>query len=328
MKKLLGLTGLLFSCLCNGQEGFIYSVGGKIHVNELNVSLTHEHIISNFGGEPAFTGVYDTALLFNQVIPYLRKIRALGVHTVFDCTAAYFGRNVGLLKRLSDSTGINIITNTGIYGAAGDKYIPAFALTATAAQMAADWIAEFENGIDQTGIRPGFIKLAFDEGKPSVIDMKLFEAGIITHQKTGLTLLVHTGKNGEAAQEQLRLLAENKISPEAWIWAHADKMNDLSVLAEAAIQGAWISFDGLAISTIGEYVERIEFFRAKKLLHKVLLSHDGNSFPRGGAIRTYEALFTKLVPALIEKGFLQDEIDQLLIRNPREAFRIRTRNRG
>ena len=54
-------------------------------------------------------------------------------------------------------------------------------------EIASKWIDEFEDGIKSSGIKPGFIKLAFDDGVPSSIDLKLFEAGVITHQHTGLT---------------------------------------------------------------------------------------------------------------------------------------------
>lgn len=325
MRKLIVLIFLLCSCFVYAQESFIYTVKGKINSNDLNTGLTHEHIMSNFGAAPNVTGVYDSTALFKQVIPYLKKIKALGVYTIFDCTAAYFGRNVSLLKMLADSTGLHIITNTGFYGAAKDKYIPEFAFTATAQQIAATWIDEFENGIDNTGIKPGFIKLAFDDGEPSAIDCKLFEAGIITHLKTGLTIQVHTGNNVLAANEQLRLLKAKGVSADAWVWVHANKVDDLNVLIDAALKGAWISLDGITASNTDGYIKKLQTFKDKKLLHKVLLSHDGNSFPRGGAIRKYEDLFTKLVPELLKNSFLKEEINQLVILNPKAAFEIRVR---
>ena len=325
MSKLFILILLHCACLVHGQSGVIYTVKGKIDSKYLNAALTHEHLMSNFGDEAASIAVYDSVALFKQVIPYLKKIRDLGIHSIFDCTAAYFGRNVSLLNRLADSTGLHIITNTGFYGAANDKYIPAFAFTATANQIANTWINEFENGIDDTGIKPGFIKLAFDDGVPSAIDCKLFEAGIITHLKTGLTIQVHTGNNVVAANEQLRLLNTRKVSAAAWIWAHANKADDVNVLVDAASKGAWISLDGITALNTGEYIKKLQTFKDKKLLHKVLLSHDGNSFPRGGAIRKYEDVVTKLIPELLKNGFLKEEIDQLVIHNPQAAFEIRVR---
>ncbi len=320
------LVFLVFvSCRVCGQDGFIYTVNGKTSVQNLNLTLTHEHIMSNFGSPPSADSKYDSVALFKQVVPYLSKIKALGVSSIFDCTAAYFGRNVSMLKLLSRVSGIQIITNTGFYGAHNDYYVPDFVKDASVEEIAAIWIAEFNNGIEQTGIKPGFIKLAFDTGIPSEIDIKLFEAGVQTHLQTGLTMVVHTGNNLEAAKEQLKLLKDKKVSGSAWVWAHANQVKDRELLQNAALRGGWISLDGVKVSNVQEYVEMIEFFRSKKLLHKVLLSHDGNSFPRGGAIREYEAIFSALIPELKKRGFAYTEINQLMIKNPQEAFAIKVR---
>lgn len=303
----------------------INTVNGSVFSKEMKLSLTHEHIMSNFGAEISKTGDYDEAALFTQVVPYLIRLKSMGVQTIFDCTANYFGRRADLLQKISDSTGIQIVTNTGIYGAAKDRYVPEFAFTSTSEELANNWIQEFENGIDGTDIKPGFVKLAFDEGSPSEIDLKLFKAGILTHLATGLTLAVHTSNNPEAAAAQMKLLAESGVGNDAWVWGHANFITEMEVLLAAAEKGAWISLDGVNSSNTIEYLEKLSLFKSKNLLHKVLLSHDGNGYPRGGAIRQFDAIFTALIPAMLDNGFTQSEIDQILIENPKKAFEIRVR---
>lgn len=309
----------------SGKGRFINTVNGKINMERLNFSLTHEHIMSNFGAKQSYFANYDTVALYNQVVPYLNKVKSQGVATIFDCTAAYFGRDVKRLKAIADATGIQIVTNTGFYGAANDQYVPELAYRLPEKEIAQIWIKEFRNGIDQTKIKPGFIKLGFDDGEPSAIDVKLFKAGILTHLKTGLTIVVHTGNNPKAATKQLELLEEKKVSPNAWVWAHANNVQDLELLINAASKGAWISLDGVKESNIAEYVSKIEMFKSKKLLHKVLLSHDGNSFPRGGKIRQYDVIQTILIPRLNALGYTKEEINQLMVRNPQQAFMTRVR---
>lgn len=320
---------LLASCqLRQVQENFttkefIPTVNGKIDHQELGMTLSHEHIMSNFGGEANYDPNYDRTKLLNQVIPYLRKIRGLGIVTIFDCTTAYFGRDVGLLRELADSTGIQIITNTGFYGAAKDRYVPSLAFEKSIKEIADIWISEFEQGIDQTGIKPGFIKLAFDDGSPSAIDLKLFEAGILMHIATGLTIAVHTGDNPVAAQKQMDLLAKYEVSLDSWIWVHAHKIEDDKILLDAARKGAWISLDGFKSENVEAYIARLKLFKNHNLLDKILLSHDGNSFPRGKTIRPYEAISTVLLDKLSVNGFTPDEIRLLLERNPWKAFAIK-----
>ena len=298
----------------------VNTVSGKINPSQLGLTLTHEHIMSNFGKSITDSDKYDTSSLLAQVIPYLKYLKTLGVESIVDCTANYFGRRTDLLKTISDSTGIRIITNTGIYGAANDKYIPSFAFDETAEYLSKVWIDEFENGIDNTPIKPGFVKLAFDDGTPSDIDTKLFKAGILTHLATGLTLAVHTGGNIEAVELQTKLLTEHKVHPSAWIWVHANTVTDDHVLLAIAKKGAWISLDGVNMSNTKEYIDRILLFKEHNLLHKLLLSHDGNAFPAGGPIRKFEAILVHLIPELLQSGLDDNDIDQLLVVNPREAF--------
>ena len=324
----INLAALLSTCQDSKVLNQINTVQGPINVSELGLSLTHEHIMSNYGKELSQASDYDSIKLLNQVIPYLKKLKSLGVNSIFDCTTEYFGRRIDLLKMISDSTEIQIITNTGFYGAANDRYIPEFAYKASAKSISEIWIDEFENGIQGTEIRPGFIKLAFDDGKPpSDIDKKLFEAGILTHISTGLTLAVHTGKNSEALRLQIQLLRDYDVHPSAWIWTHANKVSDDKILIDLAAKGAWISLDGVNESNSYEYMKRIKLFKQNDLLHKILLSHDGNGFPSGGKIRDFEAIFESLIPEMLTNGFTNDNIHQILVRNPQEAFQIRRRKK-
>ncbi|WP_339705117.1 hypothetical protein [uncultured Kriegella sp.] len=320
---LINLILLLIACQENQNRGQINTVKGSIDSSGLGLTLTHEHIMSNYGKAITATSTYDSLKLFEQVIPYVKRLKALGVQSIFDCTTAYFGRRSDLLEIISDATGVQIITNTGFYGAANDRYIPEFAYTATAKSISEIWIDEFENGIDGTHIKPGFIKMAFDDGKPpSAIDQKLFEAGMLTHLSTGLTMAVHTGNNREALNLQIDLLNAHNIDPSAWIWTHANKVEDDTILIDLAAKGAWISLDGVKASNTKEYLKRLKLFKQKKLLHKVLLSHDGNGFPSGGAIRDFNAIFENLIPEMLENGFTEDDINQILVENPKEAFRV------
>lgn len=323
---LLVFMTLLSMCTGDTSSNQIHTTLGPIDASELGMSLTHEHIMSNFGKEINEASSYDSIKLFNQVIPYLKELKSLGVNAIFDCTTAYFGRRVDLLQKISEATEIQIVTNTGFYGAANDRYIPAFAYELSADAISKIWIDEFENGIDGTEIKPGFIKLAFDNGVPlSDIDKKLFEAGILTHLATGLTLAVHTSKNTEAAKFQIECLKKYDIHPSAWIWTHANKVKDNDVLIDFAIEGAWISLDGVKEENTEEYIERLRVFKEKGLLNKILLSHDGNGFPSGGEIRQFDALFKVLIPELLKNGFSKEDIQQILVSNPRDAFSIRIR---
>lgn len=321
----VSLIAVFQACSSSEKDNSINTVNGSVTADKLGFKLTHEHIMSNFGKDISETSEYDEAALLKQVIPYLKKIQSLGVDTIFDCTTAYFGRRVDLLQTIADSTGLQIVTNTGFYGAADDRYIPQIAYNSAPEDISEIWVDEFENGIDGTDIKPGFIKLAFDNGIPSEIDKKLFEAGIMTHLETGLTLAVHTGNNPEAVDIQLNLLQQYGVSPEAWIWTHAHTSSDLNLLIETAKKGAWISLDRVNSSNLQHTIDWLQRFKSENLPHKILLSHDGNGFPGGGEIRPFEAVMNDLIPALRANDFTDEEIDQLFVQNPKDAFSINIR---
>jgi phosphotriesterase-related protein len=229
---------------------------------------------------------------------------------------------------LSDKSGINILTNTGFYGAVQDKYIPEFAFQIDADSLAKIWIREFEHGIEGTGIRPGFIKISVDDTAPlSDIDEKIVRAAIITHRHTGLTIVSHTGPDGPAFA-QLKLLEETSVSPMAWVWTHAQEGTP-EAHVRAAKQGAWISIDNVNQEELDITVNFINNLKSAALLNRLLISHDAGWFdpdqPGGGDFRGYTDIFTHLLPALKENGFSQTDIDQLLIVNPKKAFKIGVR---
>ncbi|RYZ95748.1 MAG: phosphotriesterase, partial [Sphingobacteriaceae bacterium] len=207
------------------KTGFVMTVTGKINPAEMGATLCHEHIITDFtGAEKVKQAQYDNVLAFAAMLPRLRALKQSGVTTMVECTPAYIGRNVKLLKELSVATGLNIITNTGYYAAAGQKYLPAHAYTETDSQLAARWLKEWRNGIDGTDIRPGFIKLGVDEGPLNAVQIKLLKAAANTHLKSGLKIAIHTG-NDSAAVEYTQLMIKEGVSPSALIWVHAQNDN-------------------------------------------------------------------------------------------------------
>lgn len=224
--------------------------------------------------------------------------------------------------------GLNIITNTGYYGAVEERFLPKHAYTETAEQLAARWIDEFNNGIEGTGIRPGFIKTSVDKAPLTNTQRKIIDSAALTHLATGLTLAVHTG-NGDAAREQLSILAARGVSPAARIWVHAQNETDKAYHVEAARKQSWVSFDGINPETIQENVERLQNMKTEKLLHRVLVSQDSGWYnvgePNGGNYKDYNCIFTTFIPALKATGFTQHELDMLFITNPSKAFTINVR---
>ena len=333
------LAGMMLACSTpepTSYKGKILTVTGAIEPEEMGIALTHEHLLVDFIGADS-TGYHrwnrDTVAAV--VIPFLEELSSHGVQAFMECTPAYLGRDPLLMKMISEQTGIYILTNTGYYGARNNVFVPDEMFELTPQELASVWIDEFKNGIEGTGIRPGFIKIGVDaDDTLSGEHRLLIEAAALTHQETGLVIASHTGPEAPAFA-QLDVLESKGISPSAFIWVHAQRGTQDGII-EAARRGAWISLDNINAArdknpgsnySTQWYVERLMAMKEAGLLGKVLVSHDAGWYrpgePGGGNFRGFTDLFTSLLPALESAGFNEQEIRQLLVENPSEAFAIR-----
>lgn len=319
---MMGSTGALAS----PKRRQVMTVSGMIDVSSMRLTLVHEHILVDFiGAEEVNPPRWDREQVMEKVLPFLEEARNAGCQTFVDCTPNYLGRDVGLLKQLSEKTGLSIITNTGYYGGSNHKFLPAHAFTETAEQLSKRWILEWQKGIDGTPVKPGFIKTSVNPEHLSDVSLKLIQAAALTHLKTGLTIASHTGP-AIPAFEQIEVLKSNKINPAAFIWVHAQSEEDPQQYVKAAREGAWVSLDGLRNTNVSDYLSKLLLLKREKCLHRVLISHDAGWYdpekPDGGEFVPYTALFRQMIPAMEQEGFNETEILQLIQGNPANAFTI------
>jgi phosphotriesterase-related protein len=308
------------------------TVTGWLTPGQMGNTLPHEHIIVDFIGarQAAYASPYryNRDSVFAKALPHLLKLKQFGCKTFVDCTPNYIGRDVLVLRQLSEATGLNIITNTGYYGASGEKYYPDHMDNETAEQLSDRWTKEFHNGIDTTRIRPGFMKLGSDRGPLTDKQKKAVHAAALTHLKTGMTIAIHTG-DGAAAKEELEIITSHGVAPDAFIWVHAQNEDDSTMFVDLARQGAWIELDGLHEDSCDRYLRLLRYLKANRLLGKVLLSHDAGWYhvgePGGGQFNDFNFMFEQFVPRLRQSGFTDGEIDTLVRVNPMNAFTIRIR---
>lgn len=332
-----GLAAAASGCASNDGmtlAGKIMTVTGAVSPTELGVTLPHEHVIVDFiGAAQVSRGRYVAEDAFATALPFLRRFRELGGRTMVDCTPAYIGRDARLLRFLSEAAGVQIVSNTGYYGAVGNKFLPPHAHTESAGQLADRWVAEWRHGIEDTGVRPGFIKLGVESGALPPLHEKLLRAGSLAHLRTGLPIAVHTG-DGAAALDQLRVLREMRVDPSAWIWVHAQNDPGPAQL-EIARAGGWISLDGISQRNGDQYLRAVQTLKQNDLLGRVLLSSDDGwsieGQPRGENLKLFDngnavpyvAVLTQFVPLLRANNFSTAEVRQLLVVNPARAFRLR-----
>ncbi len=313
---------------------YLMTVKGKISADQMGMTLIHEHVFLDWSGADSINPKnWDNEGAFKIILPYLREMKAQGVQTFLECTPNYIGRNPLLIKRLADSTGLQILTNTGYYGARRNAHLPKHAYTETAQQLAKRWIQEWKNGLDGTAIRPGFIKIGV-EVPLSPLHEKLVRAAAITHKKTGLTIVAHTGPEAGAYRE-LEILAQEGVAPEALVWTHAQG-GTREAHVDIARRGAWVSLDGMGwidpadqnsdSTALKDYIGMLKNLKDNNLLHRTLIAHDAGWYTHGAkdalVYKPYTPIFQLVIPELRKVGFNDADLRQLLIENPKKAYAI------
>ncbi len=302
------------------RRGFLGAMAAPLlRAGPLPSILVHEHVLVDFiGASKVARERYDAEEVVRVVKPYLNEIKQLGCRRLHECTPNYLGRDPKLLERLSDECGIDIWTNTGLYGAGKDfQFLPDFVRTETPEQLAIRWVREARKGVD--GVKPRFIKIGVSGASPlHELDLKLITAAAITSLETDFAIASHTG-NGAAALAQLEALAGRNVKPSKFVWVHAQSEKDHSIHEQAARAGAWLEFDGIGPKSAGWHQECLVFMSQKGLLDRALISQDAGWYhvgePGGGEFRPYSYLYTRFVAGLDEKW-----IRQLLWDNPVRAF--------
>ncbi len=301
----------------------IHTVTGLINPEELGLTLMHEHILWAWVDE--VREQFTREKVIEMMLPFLLEIKDYGVKTIVEPTTDGAGRDVELLKDISEKSGIQIISNCGVWDGLDyeSMYVPKVLFAMSLDEIAQKWIAEFENGMDGSNIKPGFIKLAYgDHGYLTAFHEKVLHAAIKTSLKTGLTIQAHLCSSA-SAKKTVQILEEENFPLHKFIWTHADFAFDDKTIFELADKGIWIETDWNIAKPI-DYSWHVNLVKAMKetnLLNQLLISQDVGGF-HGGAIGHYTKLFTDFIPYCTKHGIEKEVFDKLLIENPAKALDV------
>jgi len=305
-------------------RGKVMTVTGPIEPAEMGLTLPHEHIIVDFAGaEQTGRHRYEASDVIATMLPFLEAIRAQGVRAFVECTPMYLARDVEIFRELSRRTGLLILTNTGQYK---EPYLPKATFEVDAGALADQWICEWEDGIDGTDARPGFVKTAVNPEPLAHIQKKVIRAAALTSLATGLTIATHTGR-ADQAMEVLDIVEGEGVAPDRWIFVHAQNETDRGKLLAVARRGAWIELDGIGETTVDKHIEPLLALLEAGFEGKVLLSHDAGWYrvgeEPGGKKKPFTFLLERFVPLMRERGINEETIRRITERNPQEAFTVR-----
>jgi len=315
----------------------VETVRGPVDVGALGTTLMHEHILimdpealQNWGHVFSAQSYWDEEERVADAISRLNAIRAAGITTLVDPTAPGLGRNIHRIKRINESVDLNIIVATGIYAFIE---LPNFLGYRSPDAIAELFVRELREGIDDTGVRAGFLKCAVERHGIIGDIPRILAAVAAAAVETGAPVMVHTNAAAKTGLLALDALTKAGVDPSQIVIAHMGDSNDFDYLHAVAEQGAWLGLDRFGIEHFNPNADRIATLLA--LLGeghggRVHLSHDaacfmdfmqGDPFFAGAQDAADYLLVTReIVPALLAGGASEADIEQMMVDNPRRFF--------
>lgn len=295
----------------------INTVLGKISKKNLGNTRIHEHILWAWTEEVKTE--FDRKTVIDIMLPHLKELKSLGCNTLVEATTEGAGRDVHVLKELSEKSELNIITNCGIWDGLdyNGKYIPERMINKNSNEIAEIWIEEFENGINNSSIKPGFIKIGLgDNDNISDFQLTFLRAAVITSEQTGLPIISHICSS-QSAKKIVDILIEENMKLNKFVWSHADFSYDDQTIVELAKKGIWIelSWHTGKSKNYHWYIDLINTMQDLDLLDKLLASQDAGGFHNGNIV-SYKHFYYKFIRNCIYKNITHDILDKLLITNP------------
>jgi phosphotriesterase-related protein len=314
-------------------EPTVETIGGPLPTSALGVTLSHEHVV-----------LLDSEVEVNQLGRWrdrideaaietdLRATKLAGVDTIVDVTAIGQGRNVARVKRLAASSGLNVVVATGIY--TFDLMPRFFAVRGPGTPNGGDepieafLVREIEDGIADTGVRAGVIKCCTDAPGITPDIEAILRASARAHRRTGVPITTHTDARTRRGPEQQRLFRSEGVDLSRVVIGHCGDSTDLAYLTEIMDAGSYVGLDRFGYDLVVPVADRVRTIAelvGRGYAGRLLLSHDATCYsdslePHVRASQwpncSHRYLVEVVVPMLFDMGVGQDDVDQMLVRNP------------
>jgi len=230
-------------------KSMIQTVLGDVLPGDLGHIQCHEHIWLDKG--PSFD--VSPALCaddYPRSLQELKEYAVAGGGAIVDAQPGGFGRNAAMLRRLSQESGVHIITVTGFHKLQfmeTDAGLDCMSIEELTARFCAD-ITEgmIEPDGSRSPAKAGMVKAAFEPGAfEHPVYSRLMEAVAATAAKTGAPLMVHTEKN-TSMLELIRFFGERGVSADRILICHLDRTNhNLEAHIEVLKTGCMLCFDSV-----------------------------------------------------------------------------------
>jgi phosphotriesterase-related protein len=305
----------------------VNTVTGPVDSSELGFTLMHEHVVVKSAGVVEnFPSVWNRAEEIEKAVARLRDVAARGVKTMVDATADQ-GRDIHFVAEVARRSGMQIIAATGLW-----IDVPRYFRSRSADVMAGLFLKEITEGIAGTEIKAGILKCATDEVGATADIEKALRACARVHRATGVPITTHTFATGQTGTVQQDIFESEGVDLSRVIIGHSGDSTDMDYLLRLIGRGSYIGMDRFGLDMFLPTADRVATIaKLCKMGHadKMVLSHDANSymdwFERPLLEMTapdwhYNFIPDTVIPALLESGVSEDEIQQMTVDNPRRIF--------
>lgn len=315
----------------------VQTVTGPVPASELGTTLIHEHVLVGTPGWQfdAKAPPFRRAEAMSRAVDRMHELQAEGVRTFVDPCPMDGGRDVEFLAEVSQKSGMRIVCTTGVYFEAEGisqtfRHLPE-------EEIAEIYVKEITEGVGETGIRTGAIKIATGSRVVTPYEKKLVSAAARASKTTGVPLISHT-QDATCGHDQIDLVTAQGVAPNRLVVGHSDGTPDHWYQRSLAERGAFVGFDRFGISVfVSDEVRIRNVLKLAEAGHteRILLSHDsilcwlGRPVPYAQSFDQLLAalpdwrpttIFRKVIPKLLAGGMTQRQIETMLVDNPRRLF--------
>jgi phosphotriesterase-related protein len=314
----------------------VETVSGQIDVEELGLTLIHEHFFSSDEAVSAqWPHVRERDREFELALESAEAVKSHGVKTVVEPTAMLLGRDVQTSQRLAQESGLQIVACTGIYTY---DHLPQFLLNRSEDFIADLFVHDIEQGIGETDIKAAFIKCAADEPGVNERIEKIHRAAARASLRTDRPIMAHSRPGSNTGPRQVEIFLEEGVAPEKIQIAHTGDTDELDYIHRLLDQGVWIGMDrygiDLFLPTDRRNATVLELLNAG-YAERMFLSQDFDipiangldwyppevieQLQAAGAATDWSMtfLFESVIPMLKEGGMTDEQLDTMMVENPK-----------
>lgn len=256
--------------------GIVQTVTGPVDATDLGVVLSHEHVQLNTLG--LRENYPDATIPRHEVVEIcvavLTRLKRSGVDTLVDHTTFEVGRDMDLLREVSERSGLKIVASTGII-----VQIPRWFHKHAIDDIAALFIKELRAGVADTGLRTGIIKCALDKGGLPDPTERVLRACARAHVATGIPISTHSWAGGYTGDTLQSLFREERVDLTKVIIGHCGDTEDLDYLHRLMAAGSYLGMDRFGCEDYLPDAQRIAVvvrLCAEGHADRLMLSHDTN----------------------------------------------------